>query len=94
MLMGCKDILPICISPQKFSASFAFTKHLCTVSTIEECLSNFQVFYSISFKIWLFGNFSLMNQFFLSYSSHNLTFCVVEMRCFFEKIQFYVGKYM
>ena len=44
MLTGCKDILAICMSPQKFSASFAFAIHLCTVSTIEECLSNFQVF--------------------------------------------------
>ena len=71
-----------------FSASFAFTKHLCTVSTIEECSSNFKVFYSISFEIWLSGNFFLMNQIFLSYSSHNMTFCVVEMRCLLIKSNF------
>ena len=86
--MGCKDILPICISPQKFSASFAFNKHLCTVSTIEECSSNFQVFSSKSFEIWLFGNFFLMNQIFLSYRSHQMILYVVWVRCLLKKSNF------
>ena len=94
MRTGCKDIYAIYISLQNFRASLALTKHLDTVSPIGECSSNFHVFYPISFEIWLFENFVLMNQNLFSNRSQNTTFCFVERRWFLLKISFCVGKYM
>ena len=94
MRTGCKDISAIYISLQNFRASLTFTKHLDTVSPIGECSSNFHVFYSISFEIWLFKNFVLMNQNLLSNRNQNTTFCFVERRWFLLKISFCVGKNM
>ena len=94
MRTGCKDIYASYISLQNFRASLALTKHLDTVSLIGECSSNFHVFHPISFEIWLFEKFVLMNQNLLSKRSKNTTFCFVERRWFLSNISFCVGKYV
>jgi hypothetical protein len=87
MRTGCKDIYAIYISLQNLTSERALlSPNTSTLFRRLENVRHFHVFYPISFEIWLFENFVLMNQNLFSNRSQNTTCCFVERRWCLLKI--------